>query len=54
MRAVVLREHGELDKLVYGTDYRDPVCGPGDAVIRTRACALNYHDVFTRRFRFNK
>jgi alcohol dehydrogenase len=49
MRAVVLREHGALDKLVYEPDYADPVCGPGDVVIRTRACALNYHDVFTRR-----
>ena len=49
MRAIVLREHGGLDKLVYETGYPDPVCGPGDVVIRTRACALNYHDVFTRR-----
>jgi len=49
MRAIVLREHGGLDKLVYESGYADPVCGPGDAVIRTRACALNYHDVFTRR-----
>jgi len=49
MRAVVLHEHGGLDKLVYEKDYGDPVCGPGDVVIRTRACALNYHDVFTRR-----
>lgn len=49
MRAIVLREHGGLDKLVYETGYPDPVCGPEDAIIRTRACALNYHDVFTRR-----
>lgn len=49
MRALVLHEHGGLDKLVFDPGYRDPVCGPGDVVIRTRACALNYHDVFTRR-----
>ena len=49
MRAVVLHEHGALDKLVYEPAYRDPVCGPQDVVLRTRACALNYHDVFTRR-----
>ena len=49
MRAVVLREHGGLDKLVFEPDYPDPVCGPNDVVLRTRACALNYHDVFTRR-----
>lgn len=49
MRAVVLREHGGLDRLVYETGYPDPICGPDDAIIRVRACALNYHDVFTRR-----
>lgn len=49
MRALVLHEHGGLDKLVYEPAYRDPVCGPADVLIRTRACALNYHDVFTRR-----
>ncbi|MEO8544258.1 MAG: zinc-binding dehydrogenase [Burkholderiaceae bacterium] len=49
MRAIVLREHGGLDRLVYESDYRDPVCGPDDVLIRTHACALNYHDVFTRR-----
>ena len=49
MRALVLYEHGGLDKLVYETAYKDPPCGPGDVVLRTRACALNYHDVFTRR-----
>ena len=49
MRAIVLHEHGGLDKLVFDPAYRDPVCGPGDVVMRVRACALNYHDVFTRR-----
>ena len=49
MRALVLHEHGALDKLVYEPHYRDPVCGPADVLLRTRACALNYHDVFTRR-----
>ena len=49
MRAIVLRQHGGLEQLVFETDYPDPVCAPGDVLIRTRACALNYHDVFTRR-----
>jgi alcohol dehydrogenase len=49
MRAIVLREHGGLDKLMFEPAYPDPLCGPGDALVRTRACALNYHDVFTRR-----
>ena len=48
MKAVVLREHG-ADGLRYETDFPDPVPGVGDVVLRVRAAALNYHDVFTRR-----
>jgi alcohol dehydrogenase len=49
MRAMVLREHGGMDKLALETSFPDPVAGPGDVVLRVRACSLNYHDVFTRR-----
>ncbi len=49
MRAVVLTEHGGLEKLVYQTDYPDPKAGEGQVVIKVGACSLNYHDVFTRR-----
>jgi len=49
MRAVVLHEHGGLEKLIYEADYRDPKIGPGDVLLAMRACALNYHDLFTRR-----
>ena len=48
MKAVVLYEHGGMDKFVYEADYRDPECGPGDVIIRVKACSLNYHDLFTR------
>jgi alcohol dehydrogenase len=49
MRAVVIREHGGLDRMVFEPEYRDPVPGPGDLLVRVRACTLNHHDVFTRR-----
>ena len=49
MRAVVLHEHGGLERLVYEADYRDPKIGAGDVLLAMRACALNYHDLFTRR-----
>jgi alcohol dehydrogenase len=49
MQALVLHQHGGLDQLTYLPDYRDPAAGPADVVIRMRACALNYHDVFTRK-----
>ena len=48
MKALVLRAHGP-DGLHYETDFPDPAPGAGDVVVRVRAAALNYHDVFTRR-----
>src|SRR6266704_1981777 len=48
MKALVLREHGEAG-LRLETGFPDPVPGEGDVVLRVRATALNYHDVFTRR-----
>ena len=49
MKAVVLREHGGLDKLQYVTDFPDPVATEGHVVIRVKATSFNYHDVFTVR-----
>lgn len=49
MRAVVLEEHGGLDKMSYVEDFPDPAPGEGDVVIRVRATSYNYHDIFTRR-----
>src|SRR5688572_33349555 len=49
MKAVVLREHGGLEKLEVVTDFPDPVAIEGHVVIRVRATSFNYHDVFTVR-----
>jgi NADPH:quinone reductase-like Zn-dependent oxidoreductase len=49
MKAVVLGEHGGLDKLRYVADFPDPVATEGHVVIRVRATSFNYHDVFTVR-----
>lgn len=49
MKALVLREHGGLDKLRLEADFPDPQAGAGDVVLRVHATSLNYHDVFTRR-----
>src|SRR5258708_20913477 len=48
MKALVLREHGR-DGPRLESGFPDPVPGEGDVVLRVRATALNYHDVFTRR-----
>ena len=49
MRAMVVREHGGLDRLVLEKRFPDPDPGPGDVVVAVRATSLNYHDVFTLR-----
>ena len=49
MKAVIVREHGGLDRLVYDEAFPDPHAGPGEVVVAVRATSLNYHDVFTLR-----
>ena len=47
MRALVLRQHGDLDVLRLEADYPTPTAVAGHVVIRVRASSFNYHDVFT-------
>ena len=49
MRAVVTRAHGGLEQLAFVTDYAEPRPSVDDVVVSVAACALNYHDIFTRR-----
>lgn len=49
MKAVVLHEHGGLEKLHYVADFPDPVVIEGHVVIHVGATSFNYHDVFTVR-----
>ena len=51
MKAAYFKEHGGSDKIVYG-DYRDPVAGPGEVVVRVAACALNQVDMLLLDGRF--
>jgi len=48
VRALCFYEHGDLDVLQH-TDVPTPEPGPGEVLIRVRATALNYLDVFVRR-----
>jgi NADPH:quinone reductase-like Zn-dependent oxidoreductase len=51
VKAAYFKEHGGAEKIVYG-DYRDPAAGPGEAVVRVRACALNHVDMLLLDGRF--
>ena len=51
MKAAYFKEHGGSDKILYD-DYRDPVVGPGEALVRVRACALNQVDMLLLDGRF--
>ena len=48
MKAVFFEKHGELDVLRYG-DVPDPADAPGQVVVRVKACALNFLDIWVRR-----
>lgn len=48
MKALCFDEHGDLDVLQY-TEVPRPEPGPGEILVRVRATALNYLDVFVRR-----
>ena len=47
MKAVIFKEHGELDRLIY-TDVPEPKISPDEVLVRVRACALNHLDIWTR------
>jgi NADPH:quinone reductase-like Zn-dependent oxidoreductase len=51
MKAAFFKEHGGADKILYD-DYRDPMPGPGEALVRVRACALNQVDILLLDGRF--
>lgn len=48
MKAAVIHQHGGPEVLRY-EDCPDPVAGPGEVLVRVRACALNHLDLWTRR-----
>ncbi|MDP3703603.1 MAG: alcohol dehydrogenase catalytic domain-containing protein, partial [Candidatus Omnitrophota bacterium] len=47
MKAVVFRRHGGPDVLEYA-DVPDPSPGPGEILVRVKACALNHLDLWIR------
>ncbi|MEO9873460.1 MAG: alcohol dehydrogenase family protein [Anderseniella sp.] len=54
MNAFVLTGHGDIDKLVYHTDWPVPVAGTGEVLVKVHACGLNNTDVNTRTAWYSK
>src|SRR5437763_9664589 len=48
MKAIIVREHGGLDRLEL-TDIPEPELRHGEAIVRVRAVALNHLDLWVRR-----
>ena len=48
MRAIVIHKHGGPEALTFETAWPRPTAGPGEIVVKVRACALNFLDIFTR------
>lgn len=47
MKAVVLHEHGSVDKLTY-QEIEDPKPSKGEVLVRIRACGVNHLDIWVR------
>ena len=47
MKALILNGHGGLENLELVNDKPLPVAGEGEVLVRVKASAFNYHDVFT-------
>lgn len=47
MKAVVFRQHGGLDVLEY-VDVPEPHIGPGEILVRVKACSVNHLDLWIR------
>jgi len=49
MNASVLLAHGDRQQIRFVTDHPAPTPQPDQVVVRVAACAVNFHDIFTRR-----
>lgn len=48
MKAFCFHEHGDLDVMRF-EEVPEPVPGPGEVLVRVRACAINHLDIWVRR-----
>jgi len=49
MRAAVVYEHGDREKIILEDDYPEPEVSEGWVKLRVHAVSVNFHDIFSRR-----
>lgn len=49
MKAAITTAHGGRETIRVVEDWPDPVAGAGQVAVEIAACAVNFHDIFTRR-----
>jgi alcohol dehydrogenase len=49
MRAAITTEHGDRNCIKIVDDWAEPIAGSGQVIVDIAACAVNFHDIFTRR-----
>ncbi len=49
MRAAITKEHGDRNQIAIVNDWPMPEAGRGEVVVEVAFCAVNFHDIFTRR-----
>jgi NADPH:quinone reductase-like Zn-dependent oxidoreductase len=47
MKAVVFKEHGSVDKLIYD-DFEEPEIHPSEVIVKVNACGINHLDIWAR------
>lgn len=49
MRAAITIGHGDRGQIQFVEDWPEPIADEGMVVVEVAACAVNFHDIFTRR-----
>ena len=46
MKAMIVRQHGGPEVMVFDPHFPDPTIGEGDVLLRVQAASLNYRTIY--------